>query len=352
MTDSSPVADGDALSPSAADIEARIASLRRLGTEGEHPASVSLQHDPCAAFLTPLLTAMQDESIYIRTSVVYSLEAYDKDDGSPKLQQALVKALSDDPADEVRVAAAQSLGHHAFDDGVQALADALTDACAEVRSTAAYSLARLCERDGLDEEDLVGILMPRLSEEPDPQARCNVILALECLRSEHAVEGLLLAVSDVDADVRAAALSTLNRYGHEFGAEEEAACIHALSDSSDAVRSEAATRLRWGTTKGVPALMAAINDPSADVRARVTDALGRLEAVEATDVLADRLLNDPDEDVRGNAAEALGQLKTQRATALLLTASSEQSPQVRRRRVRAELDTSMGSPRAARRIGG
>lgn len=115
----------------------------------------------------------------------------------------------------------------------------------------------------------------------------------------------------------------------------------SLEDESVEVRQAAALALvQLGDTEAArDALLAALSDPSPDVRRDVIYALGEIEDPRSFDSLV-TLLSDSASDVRRAAAWALGELDDARAVEPLVRVLGDQSAEVRRAAIQAlgELD--------------
>ncbi len=133
-----------------------------------------------------------------------------------------------------------------------------------------------------------------------------------------------VAVADSwEAEVAAAAQDTLNP-------RVVASLVRALSDSTAAVRKEAAEALgRLKATAAVPGLIRGLNDEDASVRQTLVRALARIEDDRAADGLI-AALNDPSRQVRNYAAEALGRLGIRRAAPALVALMNDEHPEIRR----------------------
>ena len=136
-----------------------------------------------------------------------------------------------------------------------------------------------------------------------------------------------VAVADSwEAEVAAAAQDTLNP-------RVVASLVRALSDSTAAVRKEAAEALgRLKAVAAVPGLIRGLNDEDASVRQTLVRALARIEDDRAADGLI-AALNDPSRQVRNYAAEALGRLGIRRAAPALVTLMKDEHPEIRRQAI-------------------
>jgi len=78
------------------------------------------------------------------------------------------------------------------------------------------------------------------------------------------------------------------------------------------------------------ALLSALKDENADVRAQACWALGERGAASAVDPLMQMLKSDPNGDARSQAASALGAIGEVRAADALTAALKDREPDVRR----------------------
>lgn len=126
---------------------------------------------------------------------------------------------------------------------------------------------------------------------------------------------------------RCAIITSLRR----IGTPEGAAAISKLLDREepDSVRRSAAQALGpIGNPEALPALRAALDDPSKEVQMWTMKSLGELRDREQFDTLV-RRLEDDDSSVRAFAAMALGEIGDQRATKPLAKALDDRNGGVR-----------------------
>jgi len=159
--------------------------------------------------------------------------------------------------------------------------------------------------------------------------------------SDAAIDALIAAIKDPDADVRRAAISALGKLRDSRTIEP---LMAALTDASPDVRRYAAAALGdLRDSRAVPGLVRALDDESADVRRYAAAALGDLRDPQAIEPLIGTL-GDGDADVRRYAASALGDLRDPSAVDPLAKALGDTDADVRRAAVSALGD--IRSPRA------
>jgi hypothetical protein len=135
-----------------------------------------------------------------------------------------------------------------------------------------------------------------------------------------------LAVFALSASAMVASLSLVALAGQAPPAADNAELAEALSNSSDAIRHEAAFRVSQldSTAPMADALLKAADDPDLRVRLWVVAALGKSGSPAAYAKLVERL-DDPEIFVRYRAAEGLGHLRDPRAIEPLLRMMRERS---------------------------
>ena len=209
-----------------------------------------------------------------------------------------------------------------------------------------------------------------LARDPLPVVRAGALEGLAGLGGEGALEAVASALDDPDPGVRAAALSSLPRFGaravpalsreaaRRAGAEREAAVARALAetDSEDAApalvsllegpgAAEAARGLgRLGIAAGARPLAGVVSGPSGAARLDAIEALAQLATGEGAEEIARHLTSDRPE-VRAAAARALGRLRHEAASVRLEALRSDYYGGVRRAAVEALAKLPAGTPR-------
>jgi HEAT repeat protein len=176
----------------------------------------------------PLVVALQHGDVAARRNAAKALGMISAIDSIEPLMKAL-----DDPAREVRAAAAVALARYHHPLAAQTIIDYLPKAKPRVRPALIYALA------GID--DLIAVReLVRLGTTRDPNMRAAVAYALGKLRDRRALTTLLAMLHDEDAAVRANAAHALGNYP---GNETIEALIGALDDEREAVRESVAEAL-------------------------------------------------------------------------------------------------------------
>ncbi len=214
----------------------------------------------------------------------------------------LVDALRSDDIDRA-VDASQTLAEIADATHIPALYTLLQDNDFFVREAAADPLARLegpralpllfqaltrGQQDGHDNDGLSTItadvieqhqddvvpLLLAMLRAPRSEERTHAAWALGFVSSDLAREALLLAVTDESADVRATAIGSLSSFKTDRTLDT---LIHALADPDAQVRVSAAASLGYlNDRRAIPALRTALHDGAEQVRLFAAYALERL----------------------------------------------------------------------------
>jgi cellulose synthase operon protein C len=178
-------------------------------------------------------------------------------------------------------------------------------------------------------------------DEGDAARRREVVRLLSSYAAPVVRDALLQALSDPDAGVRAEAAEAVGRVRLEDAVPR---LLDWLGDPDADVRTGAAVALgRIGAARAVPPLVRLLGDARSDVRRAAVGALAAIGAPEVVVPLLGRL-DDADTDVRVEAAEALGRIGDPQAVVPLVGRLRDDAPEVRRA-VYAALGR-IGSPRA------
>jgi len=318
----------------------------------------------------------------VRTSAAYGLGTVGLHDLRcvPLLAEAAAGTTS-----PFQIAAVQSLGKIGDPRGVPAVVTALDHRNPELRSTAVAACAVMgANVVGRPRGELVLALMGRLREQP-PKTVTAHVLALGAVRGREVEEALLGALADPAAPVRLAGLIAIGYRGADViprttrpafvaavtrrlgddGTDVRVAAARVLGDFTDieavkpliaalrdmsapSVRAAVATALgtvRYpcrmrsirlgGGSEAVrqsrQALIAALDDPAAQVRRTAVWSLGRIGGSDAAEAMTKRL-NDEDPAVRLMIVRGVGQEGAMGGAwvRLLLAAAERDDPQLRR----------------------
>lgn len=132
-----------------------------------------------------------------------------------------------------------------------------------------------------------------------------------------------------NAEMRREGINTLRRVA-KYDPKIRAAIRELLHDPSNRVREQAAQILKNLKDKeSAPEMKALLADPDARTRRRAVEALGVMDARDATAEIGRNLLSDADDGVRVAAADALGKLKAQEANEVLTEALKDRNETVR-----------------------
>ncbi len=248
-----------------------------------------------------------------------------------------LEALRDADAD-VRSSAAWALGE--IKEGTPAvvagLLEALRDADADVRRSAAGALGEIKEGTPA----VVAGLLEALRD-AEAYVRSSAAGALGKIGTPAVVAGLLEALRDADADVRRSAAGALGKIGTPAVV---AGLLEALRDAEAYVRSSAAGALgKIGTPAVVAGLLEALRDADADVRRSAAGALGKIGTPAVVAGLLEAL-RDAEAYVRRSAAWALGKIGTPAVVAGLLEALRDADADVRRSAAGALGEIKEGTP--------
>ena len=178
----------------------------------------------------------------------------------------------------------------------------------------------------------------------DANVRLRAADALGKIGDARAIEPLTAALEDEDPSVRAVVANALSMIkGAEMGQARAAAfgrikdaktvepLIAALKDEQAVVRSRAASALgRIGGDGAVEALAAALKDEDAGVRTAAALALAQIKDAKAAQPLI-AALKDEEAGVRGAAAEALGRIRDASAVEPLIATLKDENANVRGR---------------------
>jgi hypothetical protein len=213
----------------------------------------------------------------------------------PNAAAARLVTLLEDQDPHMRTTAAQALGKIAAPGTVPALLRSLEDADPAVRAMSAWALSRF----GEDVLDQAGLELAALLDDPSPAVKLAAAQALGAVGGTQTIVELLAErLRSPDVETRRAVVSALTWL--------EAASAHH-------------------------ALLAALNDPDAQVRQGAIAALGEMVDPRSLPAIRERLLKDADAGVRGEAAYRLGKFGDRTVVPALRSAAARDPHAVVRR---------------------
>ncbi len=335
------------------DPDARIRSnaiqqLTRKNDPRIVPALWELRSDPEASVRSSAMAALERFNDPRVIAIVAA--RLDDPDRGVRMHAALVLARDGDPrglqpvleemkgmSSEVRSSAADALGSGKYPEAVPALIEAMNDSSLEVRTFAARSLgdigdtraaaplAKALTRD-LGDPTLSpgGVSSEKVMREQQGDQyggtaetlRENEITALGKLRDPVAIPALVAALDD---EIYA---STASEALGDIGDPRAAGALLAALRRNEGAQFYAAGALGKLGPGALGPITAALQDPSAKVRAGAAFALGEIgDRRSHKPVLA--LLHDPDPEVRKTSIYALGRMKDRGAIKPLLQCLSD-----------------------------
>ena len=297
--------------------------------------------DPRA--IEPLIEALGWDDAAIGQSVADALEAF-----LPDAVPALLDVLQNSKTDGQRYWAVRILGASTDSETVSPLIGALQDRSEKVRAEAARTLGRLKARPAIHP------LTDTLLRDPLAPVREEAARALGEIGDEQALEALKQALGELPYEVRAGALTAMEKMGDEA----IPLFLQALDEDDERTRSQAATALERtgyvtelierlgvepGTSSGpsfllllkiartgvVESLIQALSLPDLQVRVRVCQILGEVRSKSALDTLTDVAVNNSEWAVRARALEALIRIGDDQTQALWLRRLREEEENVR-----------------------
>lgn len=317
--------------------EVQITAARALGELGTQKA------------VNPLIDELADDNPAVRQAAADALGRI----GDRNAATALARLAAEDPSPEVRKTASQAL-HELSDRSVKSILHSLSPANpGEVNE----ALNRLI--------DLGDAAIPPLIELLNSENQFIRAISAEVLGAlgkPVAIDHIGHLLFDRDANVRIIAVRALGKIRHIRSAEK---LVRALEDPDSKVAGLTANQLELLGELAVEPVFTLLTHPSAEVRARAIDVLGRLRYQGAGERLALGLtdkkvlirivsaqalgeigdvsyapvlmeaLDDSNHIVRAMAAEALGKIRDYRASIKLLEMANDPSDLVRSNALRA-----------------
>ena len=219
------------------------------------------------------------------------------------------------------------------------------------RGFAAYQPTE--EWSKLDTVEAIEELTKILGTANQPWIREDICSILGAIGSDKAVDPLIRALNNPEAQVRSAACHALGAIGSDKAVDP---LIRALDDPEVGVRIEACYALgAIGGDRAADALLQALDsERNSSVRTKIYEALGEMGCAKSIDKLVERGLREPEVWVYSKACKALGKLlllseHDQRRQELAVTALIEasQNGHPRFRLEAAKVLVEIGSPHAA-----
>lgn len=218
---------------------------------------------------------INDEDGEVRTTAILGLWECEE----RSLIEPLVRLLKRDPEEQVRAAAAQSLGRFAL----------------------LSELGKLLERDAKKIEEA---LLRTIDEdnEPSTEVRRRAVEALGPINSTRVRDIVREAYESANDKMRASALYAMGRNGDPMWIPY---ILDEMESSASELRYEAAVAAgQLGDESMVPAMAHLVNDPDPEVQTAAVGALGQVGSASAVRVLR-RLLHAPDERLQELARDAI-----------------------------------------------
>lgn len=290
-----------------------------------------------------LIKQLRDKHAYARTSAAELLGK----SNDPKAVDPLIEALKDTDAG-VRANVADALGNLGDPHSIEALALSLNDGDSHVKDHAARALVKLgtptvrAPVSVLNAPDstgriyaawALGVIKDPTAVEPliaalkdaNADLRLNASIALGSINDQRAVEPLITALKDTNADVRMNSAAALGRLKDS---KAVAPLIELFKDANFGVVQRAARALVDIGPPAVELLLVALHDSNASVRAYATDTWSAIGDSRTVEPIVS-LLKDPDANVRVHAALALGQIADPRTVEPLKSALQDADQSVR-----------------------
>jgi len=308
-----------AVSDRDADWEVRVAGLElasadhaarlRRAFEDPHPAVrrqafilLTAQMEADSVPWDRLREGLRDGNAGVRFAALETIAASNTSRFDRAEFAALMLEALKDPHPHVRRGAAEQLAHAdpAFEGVVPGVVAALRDGSFVVRLAALMSLSDFGERAAPAVPEILALL-------DDAALRKNAARALGRIGppAEVALPKLVAALEDADRDYRFEVALALRRFGYPPKILLPVFVGGLRRAKSEHHRTLAAEFLAdVGAHAHVPDLIRALDDPSAWVRRKVAEALGKLKARSALDALA-RLTVDESEAVQAAARAAI-----------------------------------------------
>jgi HEAT repeat protein len=227
-------------------------------------AAESIREARDSSLAPKLIAGLGDKNPYVRANAAKALGGMD----FPTVPLALAVALEEESA-LVRAEAAEAFGKlRVPPPDFSPLINALNDPSPEVRRNIALAMGEL--RDSRATPALIGAL-----KDEDAQVVLAACEAFTKIRSRNAVRQLSKLLNGTNADFRDAAAEALK----EIGEPAAKTFVAALREGDEELRAISAKALgKIGCHYGISALIASLNDESPKVRAAAAEALGEINS--------------------------------------------------------------------------
>lgn len=280
------------------------------------------QRTPSPPMSVALLEATSDADAWVRYYATRALARIEVSVATGAVER--LEVLLDDEAAPVRLAAIESLAHHASDRAYQRLVKATESAEEDVRRAAVMSLGiakrpeslvslaralgsedaatrlvAVAALDGFTQPAVVDLLA-QAAEDPDPNVRSTAVGLLANFSSESATLALASIAARDPANARARLALSASSPGRIHG------LLHALEsadDESALVLVSALVRMR--THDGTQGILSVLRSPNVAARKAAATILASVPTDAATAALRDAATSDPDPEVKRLCAMAL-----------------------------------------------
>jgi len=286
----------------------RIVAAEALGQLGDRSAVIAL------------IQALEDESIWVRRACVVALGQIGDEQAVAPLMERLLDPPDSQWPEEVRDAIAKALGAIGGA-AIQTMIDALEHADPWVSGAAARALGQIGDPEAIlpltalvkgEQQWVRSAATQALAQIADARAVRAALSVDEAPRAfwklmalkeidESTVQQLTALLDDPDEEIRSRAAEVLSQLSDAESGETLAA---AFQTQQTPVARESAPSAADVT---VEPLVAALEDPVAEVRLAAAEALGKVCDAGASAALS-RALADGDSRVRAAAARALGEI--------------------------------------------
>ena len=264
--------------------------------------------------LRPLLKALQSNDASVCVAAINAMAQV----GGPEVTEPIIGMLHHKHG-QVRLAAVEALGSLGVAKAVESLRELLSDSLWDVRRAAVETLGRLRDARGVE-------ALKRTLADGDADVREAAAMALGHIGERSAIGPLVVALKDGTSGVRRIAAGALSRIDQNWSSSSEAKSAveelrPALYDHDPEVR-----HLVNQLLVALGAMEPELTNAAAPADVSVASSEKRRKLAVS---LFLAILCDADRDLRQAAAEALGRLGTRRAEPALLRALQDPDADVR-----------------------